>query len=148
MIWPCKDLCYLADSPFPNFYPERVSRSRSFLKTKVFAFYLFFGTWTPRAGFGTSASTWKPRSHPLLSNISSSWPEWIWKYIWVIFLKVYIFPKYCHFFCNFDSCFQALFALVLLFQLFLWVNHMCQSQENQVFDDPLPSLYWTFTWNS
>ena len=55
-------------------------------------------------------------------------------HIWVKFLKVYIFPKYCHFFCNFDSCFLALFALVLLFQLFLWVNHMCQSRENQVFD--------------
>ena len=59
--------------------------------------------------------------------------------IWVKFLKVYIFPKYCHFFCNFDSCFLALFALVLLFQLFLWVNHMCRSRENQVFD-PSPQV--------
>ena len=59
--------------------------------------------------------------------------------IWVKFLKVYIFPKYCHFFCNFDSCFLALFALVLLFQLFLWVNHLCRSRENQVFD-PSPQV--------
>ena len=59
--------------------------------------------------------------------------------IWVKFLKVYIFPKYCHFFCNFDSCFRALFALVRLFQLFLQVNHMCHSRENQVFD-PSPQV--------
>ena len=60
-------------------------------------------------------------------------------YIWVKFLKVYIFSKYCHFFCNFDSCFLALFALVQLFQLFLWVNHMCRSRKNQVFD-PAPQV--------
>ena len=59
--------------------------------------------------------------------------------VWVKFLKVYIFPKYCHFFCNFDSCFLALFALVRLFQLFLWVNHMCHSREKKVFD-PSPQL--------
>ena len=60
-------------------------------------------------------------------------------YIWVKFLKVYIFPKYCHFFCNFDSCLRALFALVRLSQLFLRVNHMCRSRENQVFD-PSPQV--------
>ena len=55
-------------------------------------------------------------------------------HIWVKLPWTYIFPKNCHFFCNFDTCFQALFALVQLFLLFLWVNHLCQSRENQVFD--------------
>ena len=59
--------------------------------------------------------------------------------IWVKLPWTYIFPKYCHFFCNFDTCFQALFALVLLFLLFLWVNHLCRSRENQVFD-PSPQV--------
>ena len=71
----------------------------------------------------------------LLDNASCFYSS----YIWVKFLKVYIFPKYCHFFCNFDSCFRALFALVRLFQLFLRVNHMCHSRENQVFD-PSPQV--------
>ena len=44
------------------------------------------------------------------------------------------FSQILSLFCHFDSCFQALLALVLLFQLFLWVNHMCRSRENQVFD--------------
>ena len=59
--------------------------------------------------------------------------------IWVKLPWTYIFPKKCHFFCNFDSCFQALFALVRLFQLFLRVNHMCHSRENQFFD-PSPQV--------
>ena len=59
--------------------------------------------------------------------------------IWVKLPWTDIFPKNCHFFCNFDSCFQALFALVWLFQLFLRVNHMCHSRENQVFD-PSPQV--------
>ena len=59
--------------------------------------------------------------------------------IWVKLPWTYIFLKYCHFFCNFDTCFQALFALVQLFLLFLWVNHLCQSRENQVFD-PSPQV--------
>ena len=47
--------------------------------------------------------------------------------IWVTMSWTDIFPKNCHFFCNFDSCFQPLFALVRLFQLFLQVNHMSRS---------------------
>ena len=47
--------------------------------------------------------------------------------IWVTLSWTDIFPKNCHFFCNFDSCFQPLFALVRLFQLFLQVNHMSRS---------------------
>ena len=66
------------------------------------------------------------------------------KCIWVKLPWTYIFPKYCHFFCNFDTCFQALFALVLLFLLFLWVNHLCQSRENQVFD-PSPQVRYLKT---
>ena len=65
--------------------------------------------------------------------------KYLQQYIWVKLPWTYIFPKYCHFFCNFDTCFQALFALVLLFLLFLWVNHLCQSRENQVFD-PSPQV--------
>ena len=60
-------------------------------------------------------------------------------HIWVKLPWTYIFPKNCHFFCNFETCFQALFALFRLFQLFLRVNHMCQSRENQVFD-PSPQV--------
>ena len=59
-------------------------------------------------------------------------------YMGEIVLDVY-FSKKLSLFCNFDSCFQALFALVLLFQLFLWVNHLCRSRENQVFD-PSPQV--------
>ena len=62
-------------------------------------------------------------------------------YIRVKLPWTYIFPKNCHFFCNFDSCFQALFALVQLFQLFLRVNHMCRSRENQVFDPAVQVRY-------
>ena len=56
-----------------------------------------------------------------------------------IALVVYFHQILSLFFCNFDTCFQALFALVLLFLLFLWVNHLCQSRENQVFD-PSPQV--------
>ena len=38
------------------------------------------------------------------------------------------FSKKRSLFCNFDSCFQALFALVWLLKLFPRVNHMFQSR--------------------
>ena len=41
--------------------------------------------------------------------------------------------KFISLFYIFGRCFRALFALVRLFQLFLRVNHMCHSQETQVF---------------
>ena len=80
--------------------------------------------------------TWVPNhtTNPMHNKVTMHWFS-----IWVKLPWTYIFPKFCHFFCNFDSCFRALFALVRLFQLFLRVNHMCHSRENQVFD-PSPQV--------
>ena len=44
-----------------------------------------------------------PRDASASENFNAEWSFMLWTFIWVKFLKVYIFPKYCHFFCNFDS---------------------------------------------
>ena len=50
--------------------------------------------------------------------------------IWLDILKMDIFPKSCHFFFNFNSCFWALLALSHLLRLIFLVNHVGRGRQN------------------
>ena len=57
-------------------------------------------------------------------------------YIWVKLSWTDIFPKSCHFFFNFNSCFWALLALSHLLRLIFLVNHVGRGRQNWFLDLP------------